>query len=111
MPVEQVTEEVKEAEAVVNIKNFTTIPNSTAEFCIYTYKAEHETYTQILRPGFFNPAFSFLNKGDTIRVFRFSLDKKLTHFLEFIVMDTDKINKVVTVAMLSNSNLDKKVLA
>lgn len=111
MPVEQSTEEVKEAEAVVNIKNFTTIPNSIAEFCIYTYKAEHETHTQILRPGFFNPAFSFLNKGDVIRVFKFGIDKKLTHLLEFVVMDTDKINKIVTVAILSNNNLEKKVLA
>lgn len=108
MPEEQ--KPVVEMEAVVNIKNFTTIPNSTADFCIYTYKAEYETYTQITRPGFFNPAYSFLNPGDTIRVFRFDSTKKLTHFLEYIVMYVDKIQKTVTVASLSNNNLEKKLI-
>jgi hypothetical protein len=111
MPVDESPEVISEIEAVANIKNFTTIPNSVAEFCIYTYKAEHETYTQVMRPGFFNSAFSFLNVGDTIRVFRFDVDKKLTHLLEFIVMDVDKIGKTVTVATLTNNNLEKKVLA
>lgn len=112
MPETEVQPEVNvEMEAVVNIKNITTIPNSTAEFCIYTYKAEYETYTQVMRPGFFNPASSFLNKGDVIRVFRFDLEKKLTHYLEFIVMDVDKINRTVTVATLTNANVEKKVIA
>ena len=32
-----------EVEAVVNIKNFSTIPNSNSEFCVYTYMEEYET--------------------------------------------------------------------
>ena len=49
-----------EVDAVCNNKNFTTIPNSNSEFCIYTYKAEYESYTQLTKPGFFNPAYSLL---------------------------------------------------
>ena len=99
-----------EKEAVANPKNFTTIPNSSSEFCVFTYKAEYETYTQILRPGFFNSAALFVNVGDMIRVFRFDATKKLTHLLEFVVMATDKINRTVTVAAISNNNLEKKVI-
>lgn len=94
-----------EKEAVANIKNFTTIPNSIAEFCIYTYKAEYETCDQISRNGFFNSAYSFLNVGDTIRVFRFDESKKLSHILEYVVVDVDKITKqvsVITTAQMIN---------
>ena len=101
---------VVEMEAVCNNKNFSTIPNSNSEFCIYTYKAEYETYNQLLRPGFFNPAASFVNVGDTIRVFRFDLEKNLTHLLEFVVVKTDKINRLVTVAGITNNNLEKKII-
>lgn len=106
----QTQEAVVEVEAVVNIKNFSTIPNSNSEFCVYTYKAEYETYSQIFRSGFFNPAYSFLNVGDTIRVFRFDLEKNLTHLLQFVVMDVDKINKTVKVATIANHNLVTKVI-
>lgn len=101
---------VIEAEAVANTKNFTTIPNSNSEFCIYTYKAEFESYNQIMRPGFFNTCVYFLNPGDVIRTFRLDLDKKVTHYLEFIVMEVDKITKNVVVAVTANHNLEKKVL-
>lgn len=101
---------VVEMEAVCNNKNFSTIPNSNSEFCIYTYKAEYETYNQLLRPGFFNPAASFVNVGDTIRVFRFDLEKNLTHLLEFVVVKTDKINRLITVAGITNNNLEKKTI-
>lgn len=99
-----------EIEAVVNIKNFSTIPNSNSEFCVYTYKAEYETPDQITRPGFFNAAYSFLNPGDTIRVFRFDLEGNLTHYLQYIVYKVDKINKKVTVAALAKNNLDNRVV-
>lgn len=99
-----------EMEAVVNIKNFSTIPNSNSEFCVYTYKAEYETPDQITRPGFFNAAYSFLNTGDTIRVFRFDLEGNLTHYLQYIVYKVDKINKKVTVAALAKNNLDNRVV-
>lgn len=99
-----------EMEAVVNIKNFSTIPNSNSEFCVYTYKAEYETPDQITRPGFFNAAYSFLNPGDTIRVFRFDLEGNLTHYLQYIVYKVDKINKKVTVAALTKNNLDNRVV-
>ena len=99
-----------EMEAVVNIKNFSTIPNSNSEFCVYTYKAEYETPDQITRPGFFNAAYSFLNTGDTIRVFRFDLEGNLTHYLQYIVYKVDKINKKVTVAALAKNNLDNRIV-
>ena len=99
-----------EVEAVVNIKNFSTIPNSNSEFCVYTYKAEYETPDQISRPGFFNAAYSFLNTGDAIRVFRFDQEKNLTHFMQYIVYKVDKINKKVTVAAIAKNNLDNRVV-
>lgn len=108
MPEEQ--SKKPEMEAVVNIKNFSTIPNSNSEFCVYTYKAEYETPDQITRPGFFNAAYSFLNTGDTIRVFRFDLEGNLTHYLQYIVYKVDKINKKVTVAALAKNNLDNRVV-
>ena len=110
MPVEEGPVEVNvEIDAIANPKNFSTIPNSNSEFCVYTYKAEYETYNQIVRPGFFNSASGFLNVGDTIRVFRYDLEKKLTHYLEFVVMDVDKINKTLVLAMLSQHNLVNKI--
>lgn len=101
-----------EVDAVCNIKNFTTIPNSNSEFCIYTYKAEYESYTQLTKPGFFNPAYSFLNVGDTVRVFRFETGtpRKLTHYLEFIVVEVDKVTKEVFVATIANHKLESKTL-
>lgn len=94
-----------EKDAVANPKNFSTIPNSNSEFCVYTYKAECESYNQINRPGFFNSAALFVNKGDTIRVFRFDTEKNLVNYLVYIVMSVDKINRTVTVATAENINL------
>lgn len=111
MPETQKPMEVNvEKEAVANPKNFTTIPNSNSEFCIYTYKAEYETYNQINSKGFFNSAALFLNTGDIIRVFRFDAQKRLTNLLEYVVMTVDRINRIVVVATISNHNLEKKVI-
>lgn len=111
MPVEESSEVVKvDIDAVANIKNFSTIPNSNSEFCIYTYKAEYETYNQLTRVGFFNPAYSFLNVGDTIRVFLFNIHKELTNYLEYLVVSVDKINKKVVVATITNQNIEKKII-
>lgn len=101
---------VPEVSAIANLTNLTTIPNSTAEFCIYTYKAEFETYGQLTAPGFFNSLVHVVEKGDTIRVFKYDLEKKLTHYLEFIVVETDKITKTVTVATVTISNLMNKLV-
>ena len=95
---------------VANIKNFSTIPNSNSEFCIYTYKAEFETMEQINRPGFFNPAYSFLNVGDMIRLFRFDLEKKLTNYSKYVVVSVDKINKKVIVATLENAKIENRII-
>lgn len=103
---QQKVEVEKEVTAVT--KNFTTIPNSNSEFCIYTYKAETESYTQLMRPGFFDTAFSFLNTGDTIRTFRFDDQKNLTHYLEHIVVVVDKINRTVKTALINQCNLTKR---
>lgn len=102
--------ETKEVEAVANNKNFSTIPNSNSEFCVYTYKAEYETVNQIQRPGFFNPAYSFVNPGDTIRVFRFDVEKNLTNYLQFIVVKVDKISKKVVISALNNNNLENRLI-
>lgn len=111
MPEEQSpTQMTLELEAVCNNKNFSTIPNSNSEFCIYTYKAEYESYAQIARKGFFNPAATFLNPGDTVRVFRFDIQGNLEHFLNYIVMSVDKINRKVVVACTLNTNLKNKII-
>lgn len=104
--------EVKEnevgVELVANPKCFTTIPNSNSEFCIYTYKAEFEPYNQVMRKGFFNPAHTFLNVGDTVRVFRFNTDRVLVNYIMFIVTNVDKINKSVDAVPVYQSNVIKK---
>jgi len=97
-----------EVDAVANPKCFTTIPNSTAEFCIYTYKADHESYQQVTKKGFFNSGWSFLNPGDFIRLFRFERMGKLLNYFEFVVVDVDKVLKTVTVAALAQHNLENK---
>lgn len=99
-----------EKDAVANLKNFTTIPNSNSEFCIYTYKSETETFNQIMKPHFFNSAASFLNPGDTIRVFHFSELKELDSYFEFMVLRVDKINRTVRVSQLSSANLGKRIV-
>lgn len=91
-----------------NTKQFTTIPNSTSEFCVYTYKAETESFDDIVSTGFFNTAYSFLNQGDIIRVFLLNDEKVLTHYFVYVVTDVDKINKVVSVSTVSITNLTKK---
>lgn len=101
---------VLEQEVTAVTKNFTTIPNSTAEFCIYTYKAETESYAQVLRQGFFNTAYSFLNPGDIVRVFRFNDVKQIAHYMEFLVTNVDTINKIVKTALLNQVNIEKKVV-
>lgn len=112
MPEEKQAPASVEVEAVCNNKNFSTIPNSNSEFCIYTYKADYESYVQLTRPGFFNPACLFLNVGDTIRIFRFEegTPRRLTHYLEYVVVSVDKINKEVVTATVANHNLDKKTV-
>ena len=100
---------IKEPELIAVTQNFTTIPNSNSEFCIYTYKAETESLSQIARQGFFDSANAFLNVGDTIRVFRFNFEKKLTNYLEHIVMDVDRINKKVITATVLQVNLEKRI--
>ena len=95
---------------VANIKNFSTIPNSNSEFCIYTYKAEFETMDQVNRPGFFNPAYSFLNVGDMIRLFRFDLEKNLTHYFQYVVVSVDKITKKVKVATVENVKIENRLI-
>lgn len=97
-------------EAVCNPKNFSNIPNSNAQFCIYTYKAETETYAEVTTGSFFNTAYTFLMPGDTIRVFIFNEKKALTNYLEFVVMDVDKLLRKVKTANIVNINVQKKIV-
>jgi len=108
--VSEIREVNVEKDAVANPKNFTTIPNSNSEFCVYTYKAECESYTQLIRPGFFDSAALFVNAGDTIRVFLYDIKKQLSNYLKFVVLDVDKINRKVTVSIVENCNLLSKVV-
>ena len=91
-----------------NTKQFTTIPNSTSEFCVYTYKAETESFDDVVSTGFFNTAYSFLNQGDIIRVFLLNDEKVLTHYFVYVVTNVDKINKTVSVSTVSMTNLLRK---
>lgn len=97
-----------ESQLHANTKQFTTIPNSLAEFSIYTYKSETEELDDIVRAGFFNTAYSFLSAGDMIRVFKLDDDKNITHYIEYIVLAVDKINKQVEVSTVTLVNLTKR---
>lgn len=97
-------------EAVCNPKNFSNIPNSNAQFCIYTYKADTETYADVTTGNFFNTAYTFLMPGDTIRVFIFNEKKAITNYLEFVVMEVDKLLRTVKTANINNVNVQKKLM-
>lgn len=96
-------------EAVANPKNFSAIENSSANFSIFAYKAEFDTYQQVINPNFFSSCYTFLATGDMIRVFIYDIQKKLTNYLEFIVMDVDKLHKTVTTVSIANHNLNNKL--
>lgn len=98
------------AQNVVNVSNVSTIANSNENHSIYTYSTNIDTSEDLKRPGFFNPAFRFLTKGDTVRVFQFE-GEALTKYYEFIVMNIDSDNRVVTVAIITEKNLAKVIIA
>lgn len=107
----QVVEEKRALPAskkVININRMTIIPNSQAEFSIYTYKADIETHFDLKDEDFFNPAYTVLRVGDMVRVFRFEKGS-LTNFYEFIVTEVDKTIKKVKVFSLTEKNLVKKI--
>ena len=97
------------AQNVLNISNVSTIANSNADHSIYTYSTNVDTNEDLKRPGFFNPAFSFLTMGDTVRVFQFE-SKKLIKYYEFIVMSVDLDNRIVKAAIVTEKNLEKAVI-
>lgn len=105
----QVVEEKRALPAskkVININRLTIIPNSHAEFSIYSYKADIETYFDIKDEMFFNPAHTCLAVGDLVRVFRYE-KKELVGYYEFIVTAVDKINKQVKTVLIFEKKLVK----
>lgn len=109
-PVQEAVEaEVSRPMRVLNVKEMTTIPNSCAKHSIYTYSTKVDEVGDLKRKGFFNPAYSFLSDGDTVRVFEYQMGK-LYKYYEFIVMAVDKINKTVTVAIVNERVLEKVVI-
>lgn len=103
---EQETEQEHKTQLVANIKQFSTIANSCSDCNIYTYGANIESNDDLKRPGFFNPAVSFLAVGDVVRVFKYE-KKELVKYYEFVVVKIDEPNKVVTVAIIKENNLAK----
>lgn len=102
-------ESVATVARVANIARMTTIPNSINQHNIYTYSTDVDTTQDIKRPGFFNAAFSFLTVGDIVRVFQAD-SNGLNKFYEFIVMSIDKNNRKVKVAIVSEHNLQNKII-
>lgn len=106
----QVVEEKRALPAskkVININRMTIIPNSQAEFSIYTYKADIETHFDLKDEDFFNPAYTVLRVGDTVRIFRFEKGN-LANLYEFVVVGVDKITKKVKTTLIMEKNLTKK---
>lgn len=105
----QIVEETRALPAskkVININRMTIIPNSQAEFCIYSYRAEVETHFDLKDEAFFNPAYTCLRIGDIVRIFRFE-KQILANYYEFIVTNVDKINKKVETITLVEKNIKK----
>ena len=94
---------------VLNPAMITTIPNSRAEHCVYTYRTDVDKHFDIKRPGFFNPAYTFLTVGDIIRVFRFE-QSVLIMYYEFVATKIDKITKQVEVALLFEKNVQNNII-
>jgi len=101
-----VEQPAQKATRVLNTNNITSLMSSAGHHIIYTYDTKVDETGDLKRKGFFNPGYSFLNKGDYIRVFEYA-QQDLHKFYEFIVMDVDKINKTVTVAIINERLLEK----
>ena len=94
---------------VLNVKTLSIISNSSAEFCIYTYKAVTETDADLKREGFFNPGYSVFNPGDVLRVMFYN-DNELSKYYEFVILDVDRDFKKVNAAVIHEFKLqDRKV--
>lgn len=108
----QVVEEkhaLAQTKKIINSKLVTTIANSRDEHSIHTYSTNVDTHYDIKAPGFFNPLYTFVHAGDIVRVFRYE-NKKLNTYYEFIVYEVDTITKQVTMALLSEKNIQKAII-
>lgn len=94
---------------VLNVKTLSIISNSSAEFCIYTYKATTESTEDIKRAGFFNPGYSVFKVGDALRVMHY-VNNVLTKYYEFVIMSVDTDNKTVSAAIVHEVNLTSKIV-
>ncbi len=91
---------------IINAKLVTVIPNSRAEHSIYTYSTSADTHFDIKDPEFFNPLYTFILVGDTIRIFRYE-ETKLVNYYEYIITEVDKIAKTVKGVLVFEKNLTK----
>lgn len=91
---------------IINAKMVTVIPNSRAEHCIYTYSTNVDTHFDIKDPAYFNPLYTFLAVGDTLRIFRFEKEDLVAYY-EFICVEVDKLAKTVKMVSIFEKNLQK----
>jgi len=98
-----------ESRNVVNTNLMTTISNSAGEFNIYTYAAKNDSASDLRNPRFFDPAYTFLVVGDTIRVFGHE-HGELSKYYEFIVMKIDKDNRKVTTSLVREIKLESRLV-
>lgn len=94
---------------VLNVKSLSIISNSSAEFCIYTYKAITETDADLKREGFFNPGYSVFNPGDILRVM-FYEDTDIAKYYEFLIVEVDKDFKKVKAAVIHEYKLEGRLV-
>lgn len=94
---------------LINAKNVTIIPNSRAENSIYTYSTKVDSHFDIKNEAFYHPLYTFITVGDILRIFRYE-QNDLAAYYELITVDVDKINKKVTMAVLTEKNLKKSII-
>lgn len=106
----KVTSPLDKISKLANPARFSMISNSRDEFCIYSYRADNETYAEVASKGYFNLCHTFLKDGDTIRVYLYTYEGKLINYVEYLVAAVDKIHKEVTVATLNNVSVEKRLI-
>jgi len=96
--------------SLINTAKVTTIANSRGEFNIFTYPAYSESVDDVKESGFLNNAYSFVNSGDILRVFKYDQESKLIAYLEFLIIEVSQKDKIVESKLITEVLLDKKAL-
>ena len=91
---------------IINTSRLTIIPNSKDEFNIYSYPAQSESVEDLKDPRFLDSAFTILQKGDTVRSFKFGFENEIEAIVESVVISVDKDARKVDFVVVREFTID-----